>query len=225
MRLRNIPAARPAVENSKFCIKDPTSLKGQWAKLFGNDHPLHIEIGMGKGRFVLTHATEHPDINYLGLERYESVMYRAVQKLDRLAEEDSTRDVYQNLRLICCDAAEIADFFEKGEVEKIYLNFSDPWPKARHAKRRLTSQRFLSVYEKVLPNGGEIEFKTDNGELFAFSREELDAAAQWSLTAVTDDLHGQQDEPLIIGNIMTEYEEKFVSEGKPIHKLIAVCHA
>ncbi len=249
MRLRNIPAAKPAVENSEQCIQNPAEWKGRWGELFQNDHPIFIEIGMGKGQFIISQAKMHPDINFLGLERYESVMFRAVQRLDAKP--------LPNLRLICCDAADLADFFEKGEVGRIYLNFSDPWPKARHAKRRLTSSRFLSVYEKVLADGGMVEFKTDNGGLFAFSKEEMEAAKHWTLLAATDDLHsvgqrgaagndlhgaGQQgaarndlpyaglreDEArnrLLVGNIMTEYEEMFVAEGKPIHKLLAKFHA
>ncbi len=158
-------------------------------------------------------------MNYLGLERYESVMYRAVQKME---EEDEVHD-YRNVRLICCDAVELADFFEKGEVSRIYLNFSDPWPKARHAKRRLTSGRFLQIYEKVLQSGGIVEFKTDNEELFAFSKEEIDGAKHWITEEVTDDLYAlaATENKLYMDNIQTEYEEKFVAEGKPIHKLIA----
>ncbi len=219
MRLRNIPAARPAIENSRFCIGNPETYKGQWNRFFQNDNPLRIEIGMGKGQFILTQAQMHQDINYLGLERYESVMYRAVQRLE--AEEGT--EEYQNLRLICCDAVDLAEFFEKDEIEGIYLNFSDPWPKARHAKRRLTSRRFLNIYEKVLKEGGFVEFKTDNVDLFAFSKEELKEADNWTIEELTEDLHaaGQEAKPLLIDNVQTEYEDKFVAEGKPIHKLIA----
>lgn len=213
MRLRNIPAAKPAIEQSRYCIQDPNSHKGQWNYVFNNKNPIRIEIGMGKGQFLTEQARRNPDINMIGLERYESVMYRAVQRLDQMEEAPT------NLKMICCDAADICDYFDKGEVEKIYLNFSDPWPKARHAKRRLTSRYFLKRYESILQEGGLLEFKTDNMDLFAFSLEEFGECKNWKLLAVTDDLHA--DVNLCEGNIMTEYEEKFVAEGKPIHKLVA----
>ncbi len=214
MRLRNIPAAKGAIEASPYCIQDPEKWKGNWTNIFLNDNPIHIEIGMGKGQFLLSQAQSGPDINMVGLERYESVMYRAVQRLERM------ETVPENMKMICCDAKDVASFFEKGEVHKIYLNFSDPWPKARHAKRRLTSRNFLAEYEKILPEGGMLEFKTDNTGLFTFSIEEIAGCDNWELIAVTDDLH--HDTILSKGNIMTEYEEKFAAEGKPIHKLTAV---
>lgn len=209
MRLRNIQAAAPAVEASDLCIKDAASHKGHWNEIFGNDHPIRIEIGMGKGRFIMDLAARNPDINYLGMERYESVLYRGLQKLEE--------NPLPNLRLLCEDAALLPDFFEKGELDRIYLNFSDPWPKDRHAKRRLTSRQFLERYDKVLKGDGQIEFKTDNVGLFDFSLEEIDAAG-WNLDAFTRDLH--HDTAMNEGNIMTEYEEKFSSRGNPICKLI-----
>ena len=209
MRLRNIPAAAPAVEASDLCIKDAASHKGHWNEILGNDHPIRIEIGMGKGRFIMDLAARNPDINYLGMERYESVLYRGLQKLEE--------NPLPNLRLLCEDAALLPDFFEKGELDRIYLNFSDPWPKDRHAKRRLTSRQFLERYDKVLKGDGQIEFKTDNVGLFDFSLEEIDAAG-WNLDAFTRDLH--HDTAMNEGNIMTEYEEKFSSRGNPICKLI-----
>ena len=209
MRLRNIPAAAPAVEASDLFIKDAASHKRHWNEIFGNDHPIRIEIGMGKGRFIMDLAARNPDINYLGMERYESVLYRGLQKLEE--------NPLPNLRLLCEDAALLPDFFEKGELDRIYLNFSDPWPKDRHAKRRLTSRQFLECYDKVLKGDGQIEFKTDNVGLFDFSLEEIDAAG-WNLDAFTRDLH--HDTAMNEGNIMTEYEEKFSSRGNPICKLI-----
>jgi tRNA (guanine-N(7)-)-methyltransferase len=164
---------------------------------------------MGKGRFIMDLAARNPDINYLGMERYESVLYRGLQKLEE--------NPLPNLRLLCEDAALLPDFFEKGELDRIYLNFSDPWPKDRHAKRRLTSRQFLECYDKVLKGDGQIEFKTDNVGLFDFSLEEIDAAG-WNLDAFTRDLH--HDTAMNEGNIMTEYEEKFSSRGNPICKLI-----
>ena len=209
MRLRNIPAAAPAVEASDLCIKDAASHKGHWNEIFGNDHPIRIEIGMGKGRFIMDLAARNPDINYLGMERYESVLYRGLQKLEE--------NPLPNLRLLCEDAALLPDFFEKGELDRIYLNFSDPWPKDRHAKRRLTSRQFLARYNEILKKDGQIEFKTDNRELFDFSVEEVEPAG-WHIKELTYDLHN--DEKMNEGNIMTEYEERFSGMGTPINKMV-----
>lgn len=213
MRLRNIPRAEQVLSESSYVIQEPEKSKGQWAKVFGNSNPIHIEIGMGKGKFITTLAKENPEINYIGIERYSSVLLRAVERLQR--EEEKVA----NLFLICIDAADIADYFEVDEVDKIYLNFSDPWPKARHAKRRLTSRVFFERYTHVLKKGAYVEFKTDNHDLFEFSLEELREITDWELTAYTYDLH--QDPEMNQGNVMTEYEEKFSSMGNPIHKLAA----
>ena len=209
MRLRNITGCREMIGESEFVVHEPETMKGKWREAFGNDHPVYVEIGMGKGRFIMDLAARNPDINYLGMERYESVLYRGLQKLEE--------NPLPNLRLLCEDAALLPDFFEKGELDRIYLNFSDPWPKDRHAKRRLTSRQFLERYDKVLKGDGQIEFKTDNVGLFDFSLEEIDAAG-WNLDAFTRDLH--HDTAMNEGNIMTEYEEKFSSRGNPICKLI-----
>lgn len=209
MRLRNIPAAAPAIAESEYCIKNATELKGIWNSVFENDSPIHIEIGMGKGRFIMELATKNPDINYIGMERYDSVLYRALQKMEE--------QPLPNLRFLCEDATLLPDFFEKGEISKIYLNFSDPWPKDRHAKRRLTSRQFLDRYDQVLSDDGQIEFKTDNQGLFDFSLDEVEQS-KWNLDAVTRDLH--HDSQLCEGNIMTEYEEKFSSMGNLIYKMI-----
>ena len=184
--------------------------KGRWNLIFGNDHPVHIEIGMGKGQFIMQLAKDHPDINYIGIERYSSVLLRALQKMEV--------EPLPNIRFLCMDASMITEVFDKEEVAKIYLNFSDPWPKERHAKRRLTSRQFFERYDKILAGNGVVEFKTDNDDLFAFSMEEV-AEAGWTLDAHTFDLH--HDPVLNEGNVMTEYEEKFSSLGHPIHKLIA----
>lgn len=210
MRLRNIPGADIAIEQSSYCIKEPSSYKGCWQELFPSPNPLHIEIGMGKGRFLMNLASVYPDINYLGIERYSSVLLRALQKIEQ--------DPLSNLKFICMDAADITDVFEQGEVSRIYLNFSDPWPKDRHARRRLTSRQFLSRYDSILAKDGHIEFKTDNQDLFSFSLKEIPESG-WHLDAFTHDLH--HDSLLGAENIMTEYEEKFSSLGKPICKLIA----
>lgn len=214
MRLRNIPSADHLIAVSPYCVQTPASQRGLWQQAFQNTNPVHIEIGMGKGRFLLQLAQNHPDINYIGIERYTSVLLRAVQKLERLPSEE----IPANLRLICMDAEQLADVFAPEEVAKIYLNFSDPWPKKRHARRRLTSKQFLCRYDQILAANGSIEFKTDNRDLFEFSLAEL-PAAHWTLEACTYDLHN--DPELNEGNIMTEYEEKFSSLGNPIYKLIA----
>lgn len=210
MRLRNIPGADEAIADSPHCIQEPMAEKGRWHLIFGNDHPVHIEIGMGKGQFIMQLAKDHPDINYIGIERYSSVLLRALQKMEV--------EPLPNIRFLCMDASMITEVFDKEEVAKIYLNFSDPWPKERHAKRRLTSRQFFERYDKILARNGVVEFKTDNDDLFAFSMEEV-AEAGWTLDAHTFDLH--HDPVLNEGNVMTEYEEKFSSLGHPIHKLIA----
>ncbi len=217
MRLRNIPRAEGVLQDSKQVIKSPEAHRGSWADVFENDQPIHIEIGMGKGRFLLALATQNPDINYIGIERYSSVLLRAVEKLYSYMEE--TGNTLPNLRFICMDAGDIANVFAKNEVERIYLNFSDPWPKARHARRRLTSAEYFKRYDQVLAEGGRVEFKTDNRPLFDFSVETLEESETWKLSACTYDLH--HDEQMNIGNIMTEYEEKFSSQDHPICKLIA----
>lgn len=210
MRLRNIPGADEAIADSPHCIQEPMAEKGRWHLIFGNENPIHIEIGMGKGQFIMKLAKEHPDINYIGIERYSSVLLRALQKMEI--------EPLPNIRFLCMDASIITEVFDKEEVAKIYLNFSDPWPKERHAKRRLTSRQFFERYDKILTGNGVVEFKTDNDDLFAFSMEEV-AEAGWTLDAHTFDLH--HDPVLNEGNVMTEYEEKFSSLGHPIHKLIA----
>ncbi len=210
MRLRNIPGADEAIADSPHCIQEPMAEKGRWHLIFGNENPIHIEIGMGKGQSIMKLAKEHPDINYIGIERYSSVLLRALQKMEI--------EPLPNIRFLCMDASIITEVFDEEEVAKIYLNFSDPWPKERHAKRRLTSRQFFERYDKILARNGVVEFKTDNDDLFAFSMEEV-AEAGWTLDAHTFDLH--HDPVLNEGNVMTEYEEKFSSLGHPIHKLIA----
>ena len=212
MRLRHIPGAEEAIAQSPFVIHNPEELKGCWNQAFQESAPLHIEVGMGKGRFIMELAQSHPKLHFIGIERYSSVLLRAVEKFDT----EEFREL-KNVRFVCMDARNIADVFAEGEVEKIYLNFSDPWPKARHAKRRLTSVEFLERYEKVLPQGGTVEFKTDNEGLFAYSLDSIPQAG-WRIEASTRDLHHS---PMAEGNVMTEYEEKFASKGNSICKLIA----
>lgn len=209
MRLRNITGADEVIEKSEYVIKEPQSLKGRYKELFERQAPLHIEIGMGKGRFLMDMATAHPDINYIGIEKYSSVLLRAVQKM-----EERT---LSNLKFILMDAAEIESVFDKEEVDRIYLNFSDPWPKDRHAKRRLPSRQFLAKFNQILKKDEVIEFKTDNRLLFDFAVEEVEPAG-WHIEQLTYDLH--HDDIMGQGNIMTEYEEKFSSLGNPIYKYI-----
>lgn len=214
MRLRNIPRAEGVIREHRFVIKRPEDQKGCWRQVFGNKNPIYIEIGMGKGRFLLSMAKAHPDINFVGIERYSSVLLRAIEKFD--TEEFCE---LKNVRFVCMDARNVEDVFAQDEVNRIYLNFSDPWPKARHARRRLTSVEFLARYEKILCEGGLLEFKTDNTELFRFSLEQLEEAG-WPLECFTFDLH--HNEVMSQGNVMTEYEEKFSSKGNPVNKFIAV---
>ncbi len=213
MRLRNIPGADDVIKRHPIAVKESKEYKGKWNTLFENDNPIHVEIGMGKGQFILNLAKRNPDINYIGIERYSSVLLRALEKYDTEEFCELT-----NVRFICMDAMELPDVFDEEEVGKIYLNFSDPWPKARHARRRLTSTVFFAQYEKVLAKEGMVEFKTDNRPLFEFSLEQVEEAG-WKLQAFTFDLH--HDEIMNEGNVMTEYEEKFSAQGNPIHKLIA----
>lgn len=210
MRLRNIPGSREVIAENNYCIPETEKTKGKWHSIFGNEHPIHIEIGMGKGKFIMTLAKQNPQINYVGIEKYSSVLLRGLQKLEE--------EPLDNIRFIRMDAENICEMFDKDEVECIYLNFSDPWPKDRHAKRRLTSRQFFALYHQILKNDGIVEFKTDNVSLFDFSLEEVKEAG-WKLDAFTRDLH--HDETMNQGNIMTEYEERFSAKGNPIHKLIA----
>ena len=210
MRLRNVPGAREVMIENQYVFTEPEGMKGTWKEVFSNDNPIRIEIGMGKGKFISTLAQLNPDINYVGIEKYSSVLLRAVEKQDELQ--------LPNLRFIRMDAEAITEVFGEGEVDRIYLNFSDPWPKDRHAKRRLTSRQFFARYNTILKKDGLVEFKTDNKPLFDFSVEEVKEAG-WNLTEVTYDLHN--DKRLNEGNVMTEYEERFSQAGNPICKLIA----
>ncbi|MBQ7481833.1 MAG: tRNA (guanosine(46)-N7)-methyltransferase TrmB [Lachnospiraceae bacterium] len=210
MRLRNITGSREFIAENKYVVHEPEKYKGCWNKeIFKNDFPIHIEIGMGKGRFITELASMNPDINYVGIEKYSSVLLRAIQKME--ANE------LKNLVFIRMDAEYITDVFAGDEIDRIYLNFSDPWPKDRHAKRRLMSCNFLNRYTQIMKAGGVLEFKTDNRELFDFAIDEVPAAG-WEILKLTYDLHN--DGEMMKGNIMTEYEERFSAEGNPICKYV-----
>lgn len=209
MRLRNITGADEIVENSELVIKNPQQYKGQLHTFFEGQAPLYIEIGMGKGRFLMDMAERYPRIHFIGIEKYSSVLLRALQKMEERP--------LSNIRFLCMDAAGIEEVFDEEEVDRIYLNFSDPWPKDRHAKRRLPSRQFLERYDHILKKDGVIEFKTDNRLLFDFAVEEIEPAG-WRIKQITYDLH--HDEEMGADNVMTEYEEKFSSMGNPIYKYI-----
>ena len=206
MRLRNVPNAKEIVNSSEYVIREPQEYKGKYKEVFKNNNPLHIEIGMGKGNFIIDMALKNPDINFIGIERYESVMCRALEKLENKK--------IPNLKLICCDALELGDIFDH-EVETIYLNFSDPWPKKRHAKRRLTSHIFLPIYDKVFENECLIIQKTDNVGLFESSIVSLSTYG-YVIEDISLDLASKE-----IENSLTEYEAKFMSQGIKINYLVA----
>lgn len=209
MRLRNVTGSEKIIEMSKYVIQEPKEMKNKWKHVFEKEGPLHIEIGMGKGQFITSMAMLNPNINYIGIEKYSSVLLRAIQKV---AEKD-----IPNLRFLCIDATDITEIFAKEEVDKIYLNFSDPWPKDRHAKRRLPSKEFLIRYDQILKINGNLEFKTDNKGLFDFAVGQV-PEAKWKIDQITYDLHQNKD--MSKGNVMTEYEQKFSSLGNPIYKYI-----
>ena len=209
MRLKNIKGAKEYVENSPFVILNPQEYKGKWQDLFGNSNDIHIEIGMGRGDFIIGMAKLYPDINFIGIEIYDSVIYKAVKKLEELPEK------LNNLILVRMDAINIEQVFDK-EISRIYLNFSDPWPKAKHEKRRLTSKQFLTRYDSIFKNEKQIFQKTDNDDLFDFSITSLEEYG-YSLKNVTRDLYSN----MIDNNVPTEYETKFSSIGKNINRLEA----
>jgi len=210
MRLRNVPRSREDIANSEFVIQNPEKHRGEIVSLFPSKQPLFIEIGMGKGQFITTLAKNNPDINYIGIEKYSSVLVRAIEKQIELE--------LPNLKFIRMDAENINDVFAENEVDGIYLNFSDPWPKDRHAKRRLTSRQFFARYEKLLKPEGKIQFKTDNSALFDFSLEEVEAT-NFKANEVSYDLHNSEWNE---GNVMTEYEERFSAKGNPIKRVVFV---
>lgn len=209
MRLRHIPGSEEEIAQSPYVIREAKTHRGNFSQVFGNDHPIEIEVGMGKGRFIMEMARLHPEVNYIGIERYSSVLLRALQKRAEIELD--------NVFFMCVDAKDLAEIFLPGEVDGVYLNFSDPWPKDRHAKRRLTSPEFMKVYDQILTSAGTVEFKTDNAKLFEYSMEAIPEAG-WELVSYTFDLHHDE---MAEGNVMTEYEMKFSTQGNQICKLIA----
>lgn len=209
MRLRNVKGSRETIAANDRVIREDSPVRGLWARdIFQNTNPIHIEIGMGKGQFIMELARRNPDINYIGIEKYSSVLVRALEKMEEAP--------LANLRFLRMDAEHIEDLFAPDEVAQIYLNFSDPWPKDRHAKRRLTSREFLTRYGHIIKRDGKIIFKTDNRPLFDFSLEQA-AEAGWFLVNHTFDLHHSE---YVEGNIMTEYETRFVAKGNPICRMV-----
>ncbi|WP_018664037.1 tRNA (guanosine(46)-N7)-methyltransferase TrmB [Heyndrickxia acidiproducens] len=206
MRLRNKPWAEDKLKQyPQYVVQEPEKWRGKWQQLFGNDKPLHIEIGTGKGKFITGMAKQNPDINYIGIEKQPSVI---VSALDKCIEQE-----LDNVKLLNVDGIRLAAFFAKNDVARIYLNFSDPWPKKRHEKRRLTYRSFLKLYESILEDEGEIHFKTDNQGLFEYSLKSFSAYGLL-LKYVSLDLHHSDYE----GNVMTEYEEKFSLKGQRIYR-------
>ena len=204
MRLRNVKGASEIIENCDYIIKNYKELKGNYKKVFGNNNPIHIEIGMGKGNFIIGMAQKHPNINFIGIEKYDSVIVRAIEKLDI--------DI-PNLRLIRMDALDIEEVFEK-EIDTIYLNFSDPWPKNRHEHRRLTSDTFLKRYDNVFKKDKKIIMKTDNRKLFEYSIISLTDYG-YKIKEISLDMYNDD----VKDNVQTEYEKKFHDKGFPIYKI------
>ena len=205
MRLRNVKGANDIIEKSKYIINNYMDYKGNFSSLFGNNNPIHIEVGMGKGDFIIGMATAHPDINFIGIEKFDSVLVRAVQKLESLE--------IPNLRLIRMDALSIDSVFSN-EIDCLYLNFSDPWPKERHARRRLTSDLFLAKYDSIFKDSCNIVMKTDNRGLFEFSIMSFNNYG-YTIDDISLDMYSDD----ITGNVQTEYEKKFVSKGNIIYRI------
>lgn len=209
MRVRKRKGAEEHLANNPhYVILNPEDAKGRWHDVFGNDRPIHIEVGSGKGGFITGMALKNPDINYIGIDIQLSVLSYALDKV--LASE------VPNVKLLRVDGSSLTNYFEDGEVDMMYLNFSDPWPKTKHEKRRLTYKDFLDTYKRILPEHGEIHFKTDNRGLFEYS---LASFSQYGMTLrqIWLDLHASNYE----GNIMTEYEEKFFNKGQVIYRVEA----
>lgn len=211
MRLRNKPWAKPLIEaNPQWVVTNPSEYRGKWQERFEKAQPLYIEVGMGKGRFIVEMAKKYPHYNFIGLEMQTVATGIALKK--QLVEQ------LPNLQLVCANGAGLTEFFATDEVAGIYLNFSDPWPKNRQEKRRLTYKSFLAAYKEIMVADGQLEFKTDNRGLFEYSLVSLNNFGM-TFEKIWLDLHA--DEEAVVDNVMTEYEEKFSSKGQPIYKLAA----
>ena len=210
MRLRNKPWARDYMaEHPDILLTEPEKMNNGWQNLFGNNNPIHVEVGTGMGQFIIGMAIANPEVNYIGIEHFDNVIVSALEKAVEAGKPS-------NLRLFRANGVQLAEIFHKCEIDRVYLNFSDPWPKTRHIKRRLTHESFLKLYESVLKPGGEIHFKTDNRLLFEYSLVSISSYSM-KLIYVSLDLHKEMPED----NIMTEYEEKFSAKGQPIYRLEA----
>ncbi|PCS01415.1 tRNA (guanosine(46)-N7)-methyltransferase TrmB [Lactococcus fujiensis] len=196
--------------NTHIVVENPAEYKGRWSERFGNNHPIHIEVGCGKGAFIVGMAAKNPEINYIAIDLQLSVLSYA---LDLAIEAD-----LPNVQMILVNGSALSEYFEDGEVDQVYLNFSDPWPKTRHEKRRLTYKSFLETYEKILKPNGELHFKTDNRGLFEYSLVSITNYGM-KLKQVWLDLHA--DEEFAAQNVMTEYEKKFSEKGQVIYRLEA----
>mgnify|MGYP001195665017 CR=1 FL=1 len=218
MRLRKKKDAKAILqEQTDLVVLDPAKLKGNWQSFFGGRRPIHAELGMGKGLFISKMSVRHPDVNFVGVDRYDELIRRASVKADALWKEAHGRRP-DNLALVLFNVERLTEMFADGEVDRIYLNFSDPWPKKRHVKRRLTHPRFLGMYARVLKPGGEIHFKTDSAELFEYSLNTFSDFG-FRLRNITFDLHAGGVSP---DAVLTEYEQKFVEQGKPIYRCEAL---
>ena len=207
MRLRNVKNKEEILSSSSFLVKDPKNYCGNWSNYFNNSNPIYIEIGMGKGQFIRENARRYPDINFIGIEKYDSVVAKCLPKID---------ENLKNLAIVRMDALEIDQVFSH-EVDRIYLNFSDPWPKKRHHLRRLSSRIFLEKYENIFRKDSDICMRTDNSDLFCYSLMSF-SEARYVFKNLTLDLHQQMPDNLIT----TEYEDRFSSKGMPIYSVEAV---
>ena len=203
MRLKHIKNADIIINSSNYLIKNPNDYKGKWNELFGNDNPIEIEIGTGKGKFIIDKAIQNPNINYIGIEKYDTPLVNAVKILNNIE--------LNNLKLICFDALNINDIFDK-EISKIYLNFSDPWPKKRHEKRRLSSRQFLEKYDLIFKDEKRIQMKTDKDDLYEYS---LISFEENGYEIIKTDTNYKD-------TITTEYEDKFIGKGKNINYIYVV---
>ena len=216
MRIRKKPNSIKKLEtNEHIYVLKPESLKGKWHEHFENSNPINIELGMGRGTFIISHAQKNPQFNYIGIDQISEVLRSALDKILNIEEAP------KNLFITRLNIEGIENVFENDEVDNIYLNFSDPWPKAKHVKRRLTHRNFLARYKNILKNEGQVIFKTDSRELFDYSLEEIkDSNLGFEIIDVTYDLTSLNDTE----NVQTEYEKRFVEQGKPIHRLKAILH-